>query len=184
MKTLNEWLATGLLDGLEEEDYPRIVKLFNQVFIYSETITSILSTKHDHTHEFIFPLIRRIYSQLKYETNNKNIDFEDIVDYINVHEILVELVNKMHMIQLFKLAYSNIDAEAEFLRLLSQSITLDYVKSYEHIREVKTEKGETIDQYTNYPFRLWTKINKKQKKENETESTIEEPLPDEGLDED
>lgn len=176
MKTLNEWLDTGLLYGLEEEDYPRIVKIFNKVFIYAESVTSVLSNKFDRVETYIFPLLRRVYSYLKGVSEEKNIPFNEIVDYIDAHEILALLINKQYMLELLRIAFPSVDSGPRFLGLMSEDIVNNYIKSYEHIKEVKTEEEKNINEYTNFPFRLWNKLNKKTK--NETESPIETPLPD------
>ena len=63
MKTLTEWLETGMLTGLAESDYHEVVVMFNRILYHADS--AAFKTKVIEINSYIIPLIRRVYDELK-----------------------------------------------------------------------------------------------------------------------
>ncbi len=175
MKTLTEWLESGMLDGLDETDYHDVVVLYNRILYHADSPAFQHKTQDLET--YIIPLVRRVYNGLKeISIRNDGVVLKNLVKHMDAYEILTILYSKSDLITIMKMALSNIDGEVEGIRLIAEDIAGQYYKNYKHLKDAQElpEKARVF----NPSFKLWNKINKKNKtiEANETETTTESPF--------
>lgn len=176
MKTLNEWLESGMLTGLAESDYHEVVVLFNRILYHADS--AAFKTKVIPIESFIIPLIRRVYDELKtisIREADDGVVLKNLVKHMDAYEILTILYSKSDLITLMKIALPNLDSEVEGIRLIAEDIAGQYYKNYKNLKEAQSEH---ILQSFNPSFKLWNQINKKNQtiETNETETTTEVPF--------
>ena len=175
MKSVNEWLEEGYLEGLDESDYHDIVCLYNRILLHAEVI---IHNKKRAVEDYIIPLIRRIYGALKTKSQeDPNINLPDLIKHMDAHQILMTLYARSDLFQILHMVFSNIDnmvIEAETLRLISMDLAEGYYTDYKNLKDI--HDGVQPDMSSINPtFRLWDKLKGKNKK-NEIETTSESPF--------
>ena len=174
MKTLSEWLETGMMDSFEESDYHDVVCLLNRILLHAgqiSNVTNSLLDKRSKIEEFICPLIVRVYNILKRKaTENDGVILTDLVKHMDTHQMLMFLYSKVDLFSLMEISFPNIDTEVETLRLIAEDIAEGYYSNYKELKDIH-EGIIPNSRHFNPSFRMWDKINKEKTTKNETETT-------------
>ena len=174
MKTLIEWLETGLLDGLNEDEYHTIVDLYNQALIQEAAyfISDHTFSGQNDLGQYLAPLIRRTYDELKIIAQNApDVCFEEIVQYINPAHLGLSLYNRRDLFKMLKIAFINLDVEPILYEMIAKDSAKEYYELYKSLKALGKDKNEKMK--FSYPtFRMWNNLQKKQK-DNETETITE-----------
>lgn len=176
MKTLTEWLETGLLDGLNEDEYHTIVCLYNQALIQEAYFISdhTFSSQND-LGKYLVPLIRRTYDELKIiAQNTPDAVFEEMVQHINPVHLGLSLYGRRDLFKILKMTFINLDTEVMLYEMIAKDSAKGYYESYKSLKDLEKEENEKMKSY--HPtFRMWNNLQKKQK-DNETETITEGPF--------
>jgi len=148
LNTVTEWTETGLLEGINFGDREQLVFLFNtgkEFYSYEE------NEKNKGASEYLLPIIRYIFSVLKYEKNkhpSDHIEFyflqrdKELGDQLLSRLDLKDLIGKFeyfyeNFIPKIESYFKNIDGHAEMIWLFNR----DYVSGmYSDYRKELKEK--------------------------------------------
>ncbi len=166
MKTVNEWMETGLLEGLDESEYHDMVCLLNRALAQIDIAEFQTENDNNFINMAIFPLVRRTNDNLKRLCKiDEKIAFKDALQYLDTYHLLRCLLNRRGLFVLAKSSFLNLDTEVEILDWISRD-TANNIYFNIYMISQKINKMETDN---NIPsFRAWNSLQKNKKNETET----------------
>lgn len=156
VRTINEWLDSGVLIYLEESEYEYVCTLLNDG---TREINQDEFGRTDVAITYYLPLIRRVYTGLKAKCGvNADDNFEHLKKHIDARTIVDILCRKGHILHIVQSAFTNIDAEAATLALLSEDIVEGIYKDYIKFKLLHESQR---DENSIPSYNEWNKLIKK-----------------------